>query len=311
MQDLRILITGGAGFIGSNLANALVDDNEVVVVDNEYLGDRDNLESNVTFSNADVLDDQLPTDVDVVYHLAALSSYPMHEQDPTGGVRVNVEGFVNVVDQALADGCERVVFASSSSLYDAHTSPVAEEEPLSVNSAYEASKAAREQYADYYRNHHDMEMVGLRLFSVYEGFGGSESHKGTYANIIAQFAEKVAAGNSPTIYGDGTQTRDFIHVDDVVNGLIHAGDRASAGIYNIGTGESHSFNQVVDGINQVLGTDVPPTYIENPIPEEVYVHSTCADTTKFTDETGWEPSIDFEQGLTLVCRHYPTETRLI
>ena len=113
MQGNSILVTGGAGFIGSNLANALAADNEVVVVDDEHLGTPANLDEAVQYRRASVLDEDLPTGVDVLYHLAALSSYAMHEADPTTGARVNVEGFVNVVEQARQDGCGTAVYAST------------------------------------------------------------------------------------------------------------------------------------------------------------------------------------------------------
>jgi len=304
MNGSRVLVTGGAGFVGSNLANALAEDNDVVAVDDCYLGTPDNLDDAVEFVEASVLADDLPTDVDVVFHLAALSSYAMHEDDPTRGARVNVEGFVNTVDQARQDGCETVVYASTSSIYGSRTDPSPEDMPVTVNTGYEASKLARERYAEYFGNHYDMAMAGMRFFSVYQGYGGAEEHKGEYANVIAQFAEDVANGRSPELYGDGTQTRDFTHVDDVVRGLELAADHRLEGVYNLGTGEAYDFETVVEMINDELGTDVEPTYVENPIPESVYVHDTCADPTKMREATGWEPEIDFEEGVARVCAAY-------
>jgi UDP-glucose 4-epimerase len=304
MNDHRVLVTGGAGFIGSNLANALSVDNDVFVVDDGYLGTPENLRDDVTLRERSVLDDDLPTDVDAVFHLAALSSYAMHEEQPRQGARVNVEGFVNVVEQARQDGCETVVYASTSSIYGSRTDPSPEEMPVTVNTGYEASKMARERYGEYFSNHYDMSMAGLRFFSVYQGYGGAEEHKGEYANVIAQFAEDIAHDRQPELYGDGTQTRDFTHIDDIVRGLELAADHELDGIYNLGTGESYDFNTVVDLINEELGTEVEPTYVENPIPEDVYVHDTCADATKMRAATGWEPEISFREGLRKVCAQY-------
>ena len=304
MQGNRILVTGGAGFIGSNLANALAADNEVVVVDDEHLGTPANLDEAVEYRRASVLDEDLPTDIDVVYHLAALSSYAMHEADPTTGARVNVEGFVNAVEQARQDGCETVVYASTSSIYGSRTEPSPEDMPVTVDTGYEASKLARERYGEYFSNHHGMSMAGLRFFSVYQGYGGAEAHKGEYANVIAQFADDVANGRNPELYGDGEQTRDFTHVDDIVRGLRLAAEHELDGIYNLGTGESYSFNTVVEFINEELGTAVEPAYIENPIPESVYVHDTCADPSKMRAKTGWEPEIGFREGIRRVCAEY-------
>ncbi|PSP68047.1 nucleoside-diphosphate sugar epimerase [Halobacteriales archaeon QS_1_69_70] len=304
MQGNRILVTGGAGFIGSNLANALAADNDVVVVDDEHLGTPANLDEAVEYRRASVLDEDLPTDVDVVYHLAALSSYAMHEADPTTGARVNVEGFVNAVEQARQDGCETVVYASTSSIYGSRTEPSPEDMPVAVDTGYEASKLARERYGEYFSNHHGMSMAGLRFFSVYQGYGGAEAHKGEYANVIAQFADDVANGRNPELYGDGEQTRDFTHVDDIVRGLLLAADHELDGIYNLGTGDSYSFNTVVELINEELGTAVEPAYVENPIPESVYVHDTCADPSKMRAKTGWEPEIGFREGIRRVCAQY-------
>ena len=304
MEDMDILVTGGAGFIGSNLANALAADNAVTVVDDTSLGTPANLDPAVEFVEASVLDDDLPTDVDVLFHLAALSSYAMHESEPVRGARVNVDGFVNAVEQARDDGCGTVVYASTSSIYGSRTEPSPEDMPVTVNTGYEASKLARERYAEYFANHYGMRLAGMRFFSVYQGYGGAEAHKGEYANVIAQFADDVANGRAPVLYGDGTQTRDFTHVDDIVRGLVLAAEHELNGVYNLGTGEAYSFNEVVEYLNDELGTDVEPEYVENPIPESVYVHDTCADPSKMREATGWEPTIEFDEGIRRVCAQY-------
>ena len=305
MNGERVLVTGGGGFIGSNLANYLATENDVIALDDGYLGTPENVNSDVEYVDRSVLDEDLPTDVDVVFHVAALSSYAMHEENPTKGARVNVEGFVNVVEQARDDGCDTVVYASTSSIYGDRTDPSPEDMPVTVNTGYEASKLARERYAEYFHNHYGLSMAGMRFFSVYQGMEeGAESHKGDYANLIAQFTDDIANGRQPEIWGDGTQTRDFTHVDDIVRGLELAADHELTGIYNLGTGEQYSFNTLVDRINDALGTEVAPVYEENPIPEDVYVHDTCADPTKIREATGWEPQIDFETGIERVCRQY-------
>ena len=300
---MRALVTGGAGFIGSSLANALAaDGHDVVALDDLSLGTWDNVDPGVTPVTASVLEDGLPVDVDVVFHLAALSSYDMHEAEPARGCRVNVEGFVNTLEQAAAAGCDTVVYASTSSVYGDRTSPSPEEMRVSASTGYEASKLARERYAEYYSAHRGLDCCGLRFFSVYEGMHGAEGHKGGYANLIAQFAEDVAGGRRPELYGDGTQTRDFTHVDDVVRAC-----RAAAGldgVYNVGTGEQHSLLELVDRINGLLGTDVEPRLVENPIDENAYVHDTLADTRRIGAATGWEPEVSFEEGTRRVCAPY-------
>jgi UDP-glucose 4-epimerase len=305
MDGQRVLVTGGAGFIGSNLANELAPDNDVIVVDDCYLGTPDHLVEAVEFHDRSVLEDDLPTDVDVVFHLAALSSYAMHEDDPQRGARVNVEGFVNTVEQARKDGCDTVVYASTSSIYGDRTEPSPEDMPVEANTGYEASKLARERYAEYFHNHYDMSTAGMRFFSVYQGMGeGAEGHKGEYANLIAQFADDIANGRRPEIWGDGSHTRDFTHVDDIVRGIVLAAEHELTGIYNLGTGEQYSVDHLVERLNDILGTDVEPVYEENPIPDDIFVSDTCADYSKFEAATGWEPEIDFEEGLERVCSQY-------
>jgi len=305
MQNKRVLVTGGAGFIGSNLANRLAADNDVIAVDDTYLGTPANLDPAVEFHESSVLEDGFPVDVDVVFHLAALSSRNMHENDPQRGCRVNVEGFINTVERARKAGCDTVVYASTSSIYGSRTDPSPVEMDVEAHTAYEASKLARERYAEYYANHHDMAMAGLRFFSVYQGFGGNEQHKGEYANTIAQFADAIANDTPPELFGDGSQTRDFTHVEDVARACELAADHELTGVYNVGTEEAYSFNEMVAMINDALGTDIDPEYIECPF--DGYVHDTMANYSNFHEATGWEPEIDFEDGVERVCEPYRDE----
>jgi UDP-glucose 4-epimerase len=302
MKGKRVLVTGGAGFIGSNLANRLAVDNEVIALDNCYLGTPENLDDDVVFAEADVLDDDLPTDVDAVFHLAALSSRQMLEENPRDGARVNIEGFVNVVEQAMDDGCGTFVYASTSSIYGSQREPCNEEMPVEASTGYDASMMGREKYAEYYSDFHDLTLAGMRFFSVYQGYGGNEGHKGEYANTISQFADRIADGEAPVLWGDGTQTRDFTHVDDVVSGLILAAENELDGVYNLGVGNPYTFNEMVGMINDELGTDIDPEY--EPVPLDNYVYHTHADASKFKRATGWEPEIPFEEGVSMVCEPY-------
>jgi len=168
---------------------------------------------------------------------------------------------------------------------------------------------SRETYAEYFSNHYGLSLAGLRYFSVYEGYGGAEEHKGGYANVIAQFADAIANGRAPKLYGDGEQTRDFTHVEDIVRGTVLAAEHELDGVYNLGTGTQYSFNTVVELINEELDTSVEPEYVENPIPESVYVHDTCADPSKIRAATGWEPEIDLHEGIRRVCRHHDQKSK--
>jgi UDP-glucose 4-epimerase len=308
MEGKTVIVTGGGGFIGSNLANHLAADNDVVALDDGYLGTPENLDESVEYVEASVLDDDLPVeDVDVLFHLAALSSLKMHEDSRENllqGLRVNVEGFANTVEQCRQAGCDTVVYASTSSIYGSRHEPSPESMSVEANTGYEASKLARERYAEYFANYHDMAMAGMRFFSVYQGYRGAEAHKGEFANIVAQFADDLANGDSPVIYGDGTHSRDLTHVTDVVRGCELAADHELTGIYNLGTGEQHTANEIVATLNDVLGTDVEPEHVENPIDEDVFVQHTMADYSKMQEATGWEPTVSFSEGIERVCEPY-------
>ncbi len=305
MDGKRVLVTGGAGFIGSNLANHLAERNEVVAVDDLYLGTPENLDDAVEFHEASVLDDDLPADVDVCFHLAALSSRPMLEDEPRRGAAVNVEGFVNTVEQVMEGGCDTVVYASTSSFYD-NDPPGRETDDLRASTGYEASMLARERYGEYYEDFYDdLAVAGTRFFSVYQGYGGREGHKGQYANTVSQWAEKMAAGEAPVLWGDGEQTRDYVHVTDVARALELVAENRLSGIYNVGTGTNYSFNETVALLNEALGTAIDPEYA--PVQLDNYNFAQRADASKLREATGWEPQVSFEEGVRMVCAPYVEE----
>lgn len=309
-EELKYVVTGGAGFIGSNVVNSLLEDgHDVVVIDNCYLGDWENIDRSkmrragqevtlIEESVVDGLSEEMFEDAEAVFHFAALSSLTMHQDDPQEGCRVNVEGFVNVMEYARRAGVEDVVYATTSSIYSDAPKPSPSAVSVSATTGYEASKLARERYAEHYQSEHGMNVCGLRYFSVYQGFDGNEEHKGEYGNVISQFAEKMRQGESPVIFGDGTQTRDFTHVRDIVRATLDA--VGESGVYNAGTGRSVTFNELVEMLNDELGTDIEPEYIDNPIDPKIYVHETLADCTRFHEATGWEPEISLEEGLSRV-----------
>jgi UDP-glucose 4-epimerase len=302
MDGKRILVTGGGGFIGSNLSNYLAADNDVVALDDGSFGTPEHLDDAVEYVTADVLDDDLPADVDVLVHLAALSSRQMLEAEPRRGARVNVEGFVNTVEQVREAGCDTVVYASTASVYD-NDPPALEDEPVAASTHYDASMLSRERYAEHYDDtEDDLSVAGTRFFSVYQGFGGAESHKGEYANTVSQWAEKMARGDRPVLWGDGEQTRDYVHVSDVVRAIEAIADARLSGVYNVGTGRSYSFNETVEMLNEALGTDIDPVY--EPVPLSNYNYAQRADASKLRTATGWDPRVSFEEGVEELCAPY-------
>lgn len=310
-----VLVTGGAGFIGSHVAEELLSRGyEVVILDNLFLGSVDNVEElrrkfgdRVIFVEGDVLDSLLLADLArkhefcAIIHEAAMSSMPMHHPDPRKAIRVNLEGFLNVLEVARRFDIPKVVYASTSSVYSACTPPHREDIPVRPRTFYEFVMLAREQAASIYYDYYGIECVGLRYFSIY---GPREQHKGRYANVISQFIWKILRGEPPTIYGDGTQTRDFTFVKDAARATVLAMEKRGlkAEVINVGTGRETTFNEVVRLINVALNTDVKPKYVRNPIKN--YVYRTCADTTKAERLLGWRPEVDLETGIRITADYY-------
>lgn len=306
MKNRRVLVTGGAGFVGSTLANALAPENDVLALDDLHLGTPDNLDDGVTFVEGSALDDGWPADVDVVFHLAALSSRAMLEENPQRGTRVNVEGMVNVIERTR-EHADTVVYAGTSSMYD-DDPPAHEDDPVAAATCYEASMLARDRYMEYYNEFYDdLAVASTRFSSVYEGYGGNEAHKGGYANTVSQWAAKMAEGDRPVLWGDGSQTRDYVHVSDVARALEAVADERLRGAYNVGTGENYSFDETVDLLNEALGTDIDPEY--EPVPLTAYNYQQRFDVTKLREATGWEPTVSFPEGVRRVCAPHESEAR--
>lgn len=306
----RALVTGGAGFIGSNIAEELVERGvEVVVLDDLYLGSENNLEAiknEVEFIQGSVLDDEKVAEavqgVDTIFHQAARSSSPMHKENPQEGARVNVEGFVNTVEAAKKEEVEKIVYASTSSMYGSIKPPHKETQDITPTNLYTASKMSRERYAQTYSYTNQIETTGLRYFSV---FGPHERAKGKYANVVTQFLWKMMDEEQPVIWGDGEQERDFVYVKDVVKANILAAkkkDELDGEIINIGRNNPVTFNQVVEKLNEALGKNIEPEHIENP--RDKYVKEHRADITKAKELMGWNPDYSFEEGLKETVEYY-------
>jgi len=292
---MRVLVTGGAGFIGSNLVEELVKEHEVVVLDNFHTGSRENLQGMedkvelIKDSCANLLSRDMR--VDAIYHLGIPSSAPMYKKDPLL-IGEAIDGMVNVLEVAKRDGI-KVVFASSSSLYNRLQPPHREDMQIKVTDYYTEARLWMERLAELYSSLYSVKCIGLRLFSVY---GPKEGAKGRYANIISQFLWRMREDGSPVIYGDGSQTRDFIFVKDVVRAFILAMESSiDYGIFNVGTGVSYTFNEVVETLNRKLKKEIKPTYVKNPIKN--YVMHTLADTTKAREELGFEARYSLEEGI--------------
>ena len=306
----RALVTGGAGFIGSNIVEKLVEkDVEVVVLDDLFLGSEDNLSAvrdEIEFIEGSVLDTEKVSEamqgVDVVFHQAARSSSPMHKENPAEGARVNIEGFINVAEAAVEEEVRKIVYASTSSMYGSVSPPHTEDMDLEPTNLYTASKMSREMYARCYSYTDKIETTGLRYFSV---FGPHEKAKGKYANVVTQFLWKMMDDEQPVIWGDGTQERDFVYVEDVAEANIAAAKtkkELDGEVINIGAGDPVTFNEVVEKLNEALDKEIEPEKIDNP--RDKYVHEHKAESEKAKELLNWEPSYSFEEGLEKTVEYY-------
>jgi nucleoside-diphosphate-sugar epimerase len=299
---MRILVTGGAGFIGSNLVEALVGaGHDVSVLDNFSTGQRSNLRH--LADAIEVVEGDLRSyervshavrGCDAVLHQGAMPSVPRSVQDPLTSSEINVGGTLNVLLAARDAGVQRVVFASSSSVYgDAAGFPRVETQATSPLAPYAVSKLAAEQYCRVAHLVYGLETVCLRYFNV---FGRHQDPFSQYSAVIPKFIVAMREGVSPTVYGDGTQSRDFTHVDDVVAANLLALDvPAAAGrIYNIARGQEVTLNALVEELNAILGTELEPRYVA---PRAGEVKHSLADVARAEHELGFRASVPFGEGL--------------
>lgn len=297
----KVLVTGGAGFIGSNFCNINKEKYQITALDNLFLGDKRNLDEDVHFIEGDacnIQDLEKVGPVDMVLHLAGTSSAPMFmEEGFVDGYVNSVKSFVTVLDWARKNGTKKVLYASTSSLYGNNPMPLTEDQHVRPLNHYAVTKELYEHCAEcYQRVYPQMDIIGFRFMSVY---GPNEEAKGKFANIISQFAWDIARGLAPVIYGDGTQTRDFTNVKDVVQGItkaIELDQALGAKVFNIGTGRATSLNQIVEALLQSFGSDIQPTYIENPV-KEGYIQGQHADISQIQTLLGYQPEVKLEDGI--------------
>jgi len=299
---MSILVTGGAGFIGSNLTeDLLASGEEVVVLDNMHTGSKTNLDDldgrlKVVQASCNRIPN-LDLNPEEIYHLGIPSSSPMYKKDPfLVGEAIN--GTIAIFELARRTGA-RVIYASSSSLYNGLLPPHREDMVIGVTDYYTEARLAIERIAELYKRLFDVNSVGMRFFSVY---GPKERTKKQYANMVTQFLWEMQEGRSPVIFGDGSQTRDFTYVKDIVRALQLAMDSNYHGVLNAGTGKAYSFNDVIRMLNQKLESDIEPKYTENPIKN--YVRHTLADTSKCRAILKFKAQFTLEEGISKLVDYY-------
>lgn len=300
MEGSKILVTGGAGFVGSNLVAELVKhNNSVFVLDNLHTGNVLNIDSVMDKIEMKVLDTedifQVEFAPDVIFHLGMYSSTPMYKEN-RNLVRKVVDGTIQVLEFAKRHD-SKVVLASSSSIYNGHPVPQSEDMVPKVTDFYTEARLSAERLTELYTKMFGVRAACLRFFSVY---GPGEKSKGRYANLVSQFMWDIEEGRGPTVYGDGKQSRDFIYVKDVVDACIMAADSRKNGIYNVGTGKSHSVNEMLQMVMDAMGKHPQVKYVE--IPVSNYVMHTQADTSKTRRDLGFEAQTSLEEGVRLTLK---------
>jgi len=298
----KVVVTGGAGFIGSNLVDKLVSQgHQVIIIDNLSTGRLPNIEPAIASGKTELVRGSITnlallrktfSGVDYVFHQAALPSVPRSITDPKTSHNINITGTFNVLVAAKDRAVKKVVYASSSSVYgDTPTLPKREDMPPNPLSPYAVTKLTGEYYCNVFNNIYKLNTICLRYFNVY---GPRQDPNSPYAAVIPLFFQSVLAGKSPIIYGDGKQTRDFTFVEDVVDANILAAESEATGIFNLGNSQSVTINELVHHIIDFVGNKaVKPTYRDSR-PGDI-VHS-LADISK-ARAFGYDPRYNIKSGL--------------
>lgn len=288
----RILVTGGAGFIGSHLVRRLLDEKaEVVVLDNFSEGKRQNIPEGCSVVKGDIrnrkaLDEVGP--VGYVFNFGAPSSIILFNSRPVASVDITVCGFLNILEWAKDVKVKKIVYPTSGSVYGSTPVPQSEEDQVMPMNLYGISKLTCEHIARLYSNR--LKIIGLRIFA---GYGPGEEHKGDFASPVTLFLKFITKDRRPIVYGNGAQSRDFVYIDDVVEAIIRSAERDVVGIVNVGSGKAYSFNEVVACINQSLHKNIEPKYIDKPVN---YLEKTLADITRMKEVLDLTP-LDLKEGL--------------
>ena len=319
LKNKKILVTGGAGFIGSNLCEALLEKgNKVVCLDNFATGKRENLEqllkdSNFMLIEGDIrkLEDCLRAtqDVDYVLHQAALGSVPRSIKDPITSNDVNVSGFLNMLVAARDNGVKRFVFAASSSTYgDSESMPKVEDIIGKPLSPYAITKYVNELYADIFSKTYGLETIGLRYFNV---FGRKQDPNGAYAAVIPKFVSQLMKGESPVINGDGNYSRDFTYIDNVIQAnllcLVTTNEKAINTVYNVAYGDRNTLNDLMGYLKEYL------TEFDSKISKIEIIHGpnragdiphSHASVDKAKELLNYNPQFSLQQGLKEAVKWY-------
>jgi UDP-glucose 4-epimerase len=306
MAPATVLITGVAGFIGSNLADRLLGEgHRVVGVDDLSAGVLEQVPAGVEFHRADVRSPDLARlmlSTEVVFHLAAKNCISDCQSDPVETASVNVLGTVNVLESARRAGVGKVVYAESSAIYEGSRRLPTPETEAAPESFYAVSKQAGHEFARAFARHHRLRLTGLRYFCVY---GPRQDYRRTIPPVMSAFILKMLRGERPTIYGTGEKRRDFVYVDDVndFHQLCMVDQGTDGRVFNVGSGRSHSVREIFDEVCALLGTVVEPIHAPD-LPGEA--QETLADIAS-ARALGWTPQVELREGLVRSIEHIRSE----
>lgn len=308
MEGRKVIVTGGLGFIGSNLVERLVKDNDVTIIDNESTGKMDNIKhlecDNLTTIKGSITDldlSEIFKDKDYVFHLAALPSVPRSVKDPVSSNEANVTGTLKVLVAAKDAGIKKVIFSSSSSVYgDTPTLPKVEDMPVNPLSPYAITKMTGEYYCKVFQELYGLQTVSLRYFNV---FGPRQNPNSQYAAVIPKFITSIMNDESPVIYGDGEQSRDFSFVKHVVDANILSCESDKTGTFNVACNRSITINELVDMINEILGKEIRSEHVD---PRAGDIKHSLADISK-ARTFGYDPKGNFKDELAEVVRWFADE----
>ena len=307
----KVIVTGGAGFIGSHLAEELLRQGYIVtIIDDLSTGRMENMQSLLSKSHVDFVSGSI-TDLGLlrklfkgacfVFHQAALPSVPRSVENPLSSHAVNVTGTLNVLLAARDTGVKKVIFASSSSVYgDTPTLPKREEMIPSPRSPYAVTKLAAEHYCQVFTQVYGLVTACLRYFNVY---GPRQNPDSQYAAVVPRFIKNISGGEPPVIFGDGEQTRDFTFVRDVVAANIFAAEADVVGVFNIGSGVNTSINELANLIIDIIGSDIKPIYRDFRLGD---IRHSLADISK-ARTWGYEPKYNLRQGLLETIKRFGHE----
>ena len=301
---MHILVTGGAGFIGSHIVDGLIERGDrVTVVDNMSTGSVHNLNIGAQLLPMDIRDEKLATlfaenRPDAVIHQAAQISVGRSMEDPLEDARINIEGTIQLLELCRQYDVGSFLFSSSAAVYgDPVDLPIFETSPLKPYSPYGISKLAGEHYIAAYGKHYGLSWKVLRYANVY---GPRQIAKGE-GGVVSIFCEQVIAGQNPTIQGDGLQTRDFIYVKDVARANLAALDRGETGVYNIGTQTEISIQKLLEAMEQAAGRTISPTFSA---PREGDIRFSVLNAEKAGKQLGWTPTVSLTEGLKETFHYY-------